>query len=541
VGYKTSPDDERVYQAQLQRVGDTNYIQLLYADLDEVSRRGAQVNVVATGFSISAVDEIDLSETEPMQFDNELLEEWLGFVERVQTEFEIPGIAVAVIQGDTVVFQDGLGTRELGTERPVTPETMFAIASTTKTLTTSTMAALVDEGRISWDTLAVEAWDDFALSDPEITQRVTLENLVSASVGVERRDLELFFGLDATPAEFISDLAGFQLFTDFGEAFQYSNQMIAAGGYLTAMTTGASEENMRPAYIDLVEEQILDPVGMTRTTFSLDTAAAYREIATPHSANLNTLEVISVPLELERSVEISGPAGGAFSTLSDMTKYLQMYMRGGASEDGEEVISQQGLNRLWTPQIEVSADTSYGLGWFVTDYKGLQTFGHAGNAIGYTSEFLFAPEAELGIVLLSNMRAVNPAHDLIVQRLFELAYGQPDESTGQLDFLVEQGEEAEEELADQIQTVRAREARGFSGTYVNEVLGAIVLGVDSDNTPTLEVGPLAMQYARFEAPTVREGTMIITLPPLAGLPFEFNEDGDVVIDYNGTDFVFVKQ
>ncbi|MFP4550684.1 MAG: serine hydrolase domain-containing protein [Spirochaetales bacterium] len=541
LGYLTAPDAARIHQAQLQRVGDTNYIQMLYAEVDEATRRSAQIGVVATGLTISAVDEVDLSTMAPAAFEGALVEEWLEFVEWVQMESEIPGMAIAVVQGDEIVYQAGLGTRELGTELPVTPDTMFAIASTTKTLTTATMAALVDDGRISWDTRAVEAWDEFALSDPQITERVTLENLVSASVGVERRDLELFFGLDATPREFIEALAGFQLFTDFGEAFQYSNQMIAAGGYLTAMATGASDDSMREAYLDLVREQVLSPVGMNDTTFSLDSAERYRELATPHSVDLNTVEVIGIPIELERAIEISGPAGGAFSTLADMTRYLQMYMRGGVSESGEQVISSEGLNRLWTPQIDVSADTSYGLGWFVSDYKGLQTYGHAGNAVGYTSEFLFAPEAELGIVILSNIRAANPAHDVIVQRFFELVYAQPDESTGEFEFLIERGEAGEEELAEQTVSLSARAARRRQGTYVNEELGAIILGLDSENTATIEVGPLAMQYVRYENPGVRDGTMIITTPPLAGLPFEFNADENVVLDYNGTDFVFMKQ
>jgi hypothetical protein len=224
-----------------------------------------------------------------------------------------------------------------------------------------------------------------------------------------------------------------------------------------------------------------------------------------------------------------------------MTRYLQMYMRGGVTEDGERVISKEGLDRLWTPQIEISADTSYGLGWFVSDYKGLRKVGHAGNAIGYTSEFLFSPDAELGIVLLSNMRSADPAHDLIVQRLFELVYSQPDESTEQFEFLIERGEAAQEEFAEQIVALRRRQARRLSGTYVNDELGPLELSVTTEGTPVFRVGPLVMPYARFEAPSVREGTMIVTIPPLAGLTFVIRDDGNLVIEYSATDFVFVKQ
>ena len=110
------------------------------------------------------------------------------------------------------------------------------IGSTTKTMTTLLMAQMVDEGVMTWDTLVTEVLPSFAVADPAITEAITMENLVCACTGVPRRDLELVFNSDELSAEeVVESLETFRFFTDFGEAFQYSNQMVATAGYLTAL------------------------------------------------------------------------------------------------------------------------------------------------------------------------------------------------------------------------------------------------------------------------------------------------------------------
>lgn len=536
--YNIPGGSEIVYGANLITVDGTNYIRVIIGDSDEAGRRSAQIGITISGFEIASVEIADLSDVDPLPLDDAHIAEWEAFIERVMTESEIPGMAIAVVQDGEIILQKGYGVRELGTDLPVTSQTLFAIASTTKTMTTATMAVLVDQGLMDWDTPVTGIWDEFSLSNPEVTQQLTLRNLVCACVGVERRDLELFFNLDDTPQEFIGALAGFELYTDFGEAFQYSNQMIAAGGYLSAVAAGGSIESMQEDYIAQVASNIWQPLDMDNTTFALDTAAAYDELAIPHNLDLADLEIIAIPLEYERAIEITGPAGSAFSTLDDMTRYLMMYMNGGMTPNGNRLISEDNLGVLWTPQIDVSADVQYGLGWFISEYKGARTLGHAGNAVGYTSEFILLPEAGLGVVMLSNLRGANSSHDLIFQRLMELVYDQPDEATAQLEFLIEQGESQEEQLREQIEPIDSEEFSGVVGTYGNDGLGELELILNEEDQPQIRIGDITMNLHLFTAPTARPGTYIITTPPLSSLPFFFNEDGELVIEDAATEFVF---
>ena len=530
---------EVVYGASLTVADGVTYIRLIVGDSDEAGRRAAQIGITISGFEIASLEITDLSGVAPLPLDAALIAEWKTSIERIMMESEIPGMAIAVVQDGEIILQTGYGVREIGTELPVTPQTMFAIASTTKTMTTATMAALVDQGLMDWDTPVTDVWGDFSLANPDVTEQLTLRNLVCACVGVERRDLELFFNLDVTPQEFIGALAGFELYTDFGEAFQYSNQMIAAGGYLSAVAAGGSIETMREDYIAQVETNIWQPLGMDTTTLSLDTVVAYDDLATPHNFDLAELSVIISPVEYERAIEISGPAGAVFSTLDDMTRYLMMYMNGGVTADGTRLISADNLEVLWTPQIDVSADIQYGLGWFISDYKGARTLGHAGNAIGYTSEFVFLPDADLGIVMFSNLRGANQSHDLIFQRLMELVYEQPDETTPQLEFLIEQAEAQEEQLSEQIQPIDVTAFTDVTGIYEQEALGQLELLVNEDDQPQIRIGVFTMNLHRTDAPTARPGSYIITTPPLSSLVFFFDEDGNLVIENAATEYVFV--
>ena len=527
------------YGASLIVADGLNYIRLIVGDSDEAGRRSAQIGITYSGFEIASLEITDLSGVDPLPLDDALIAEWETSIERIMMEFEIPGMAIAVVQNGEIILQTGYGVRELGTDLPMTPDTMFAIASTTKTMTTATMAALVDQGLMDWETPVTDVWGDFSLANPDVTEQLTLRNLVCACVGVERRDLELFFNLDDTPQEFIGALAGFELFTDFGEAFQYSNQMIAAGGYLSAVAAGGNVETMREDYIMQVETNIWQPLNMDNTTFTLDTAAAYDDLAIPHNFDLADQTVITIPVDYERAIEISGPAGGVFSTLDDMTRYLMMYMDGGVTTDGTRLISEDNLQTLWTPQIDVSADIQYGLGWFISERQGVPIISHAGNAVGYTSEFAFLPDANLGVVMLSNLRGANQAHTLIFQRLMELVYEQPDETTAQLEFIVEQAAAQEEQFREQIQPIDVTAFTDVIGIYEQDDLGRIELLINEDDQPQIRIGVFTMNLHRFDAPTARPGSYVITTPPLSSLVFFFDDDGNLVIEDVATEYVFV--
>lgn len=194
----------------------------------------------------------------------------LAQIERHTTDllaqFEIPGAAVAIVQNGEVIYTGGFGVLELGGEEPVTPTTPMMIGSTGKSMTTAMMASMVDDGLFNWDTPVVEILPRFQFSNPELPQQVTLRNLVCACSGVPRRDLVLIFRAEAlTAEEVVESLADFQLLTDFGETFQYSNQMVAAGGYAAAAAAGAGFGQLYQAYVTAMNQRIFKPIGMPNT------------------------------------------------------------------------------------------------------------------------------------------------------------------------------------------------------------------------------------------------------------------------------------
>ena len=198
----------------------------------------------------------------------------------------VPGLAVAVVQDGRVVYADGFGVREQGGDEPVTAETLMMIGSTGKTMTTMLMAALVDEGLMAWDTPVVDVLPEFRLADPELTRQITLRHLVCACTGVPRRDLEMILNADEMSAEdVIASLAEFRLFTDFGEAFQYSNQMVAAGGCAAAAADGASTARCSTAGSAACSSGF-EPIGMHDTLVRQADVLARGNVAVPHGLDL---------------------------------------------------------------------------------------------------------------------------------------------------------------------------------------------------------------------------------------------------------------
>ncbi|MBZ0287498.1 MAG: beta-lactamase family protein, partial [Anaerolineae bacterium] len=222
-------DQSRVYQGYGQRVGSEIYIMLFDADVVAATERASQLQIVASGLTINSVEKIDLTGVKPLALTGDRADEFERYIQDTLEQLEIPGAAVAVVQDGEIVYSKGFGVRELGQDDPVTPETLMMVGSTTKSMTTMMMATLVDDGKMDWDQPVIDILPDFAVADPELTKTITVRNLVCACTGVPRRDLEWVFN-SLTPEEIIASLSTFRFFTDFGEAFQYSNQMVATGG-----------------------------------------------------------------------------------------------------------------------------------------------------------------------------------------------------------------------------------------------------------------------------------------------------------------------
>ncbi|MCU0465203.1 MAG: beta-lactamase family protein, partial [Anaerolineae bacterium] len=512
VTYDGGEEATVLYQGFAQVVDGRTYLVLFTGEIASAVRRQSQINVIATGFTINAIEQVDLSGIAPAQVDEAIITELENFINEALPVSEVPGLAIAIVQDGEVVYEQGFGLLEMGGQEPVTPDTLFMIGSTTKTFTTLYLAQLVDAGVITWDTPVVEVFPDFSLADPEITQEITVENLVCACSGVPRRDLELVFNANELTAEdVIASLADYQLFTDFGEAFQYSNQLVAMGGYAGAFANGASVDNVYEQYVSDIETLTLTPLGMGSTTFDFAEVENRENVATPHGFNLD-FEFYPLGLETESFVTPIAP----------------------------RIVSEAALRETWEPQISVSAEMSYGLGWFVDEYKGQPLLQHGGNTFGFTSDFAFLTEANLGIVVLTNARSSNILNEAIRTRLFELVFDQEADSVIGFEFAMEQGEQSIAETtytADFDVTV----LEDYVGTFTNPQLGTLTISIE-DGVVTVDAGEFVTE---LRASLNDDGDIedyVLYGAPIPGVPLEFSMgEGDIpqiAIDIVTDQYVF---
>jgi len=205
------------------------------------------------------------------------------FVETARTQLSIPGVAVSLFTTDSVIFEGGFGVREIGKSAPVDADTLFMIASNTKPLSTLLLATLVDEGKFTWDTKVTRVYPAFKLSDADLTSRVTMKQLVCMCTGFPREeDAEWLLELKgSSPKSFMDRLGTMKSTRGFGEAFQYTDLLPAAAGFIGGAVLYPQRE-LDAAYDEAMKTRVFGPLGMTSTTF--DFAQALRKNhASPHA------------------------------------------------------------------------------------------------------------------------------------------------------------------------------------------------------------------------------------------------------------------
>jgi CubicO group peptidase (beta-lactamase class C family) len=398
-----------------------------YALLVEASGQAAftvnqgQIESILLGFSVGV--SLNLTGVEPLSFTDEMLAELEAYIEDARERFHVPGVAIAIVQNGEVVYTGGFGATEQDGGEVVTSETLFMIGSSTKSMTTMMIGTLVDEGVLDWDQPVTDILPTFALSDPAATAQIRVRDLVNMSSGVPAYDAILSVA-NLTPQELITSLAEIPLVAAPGEMYNYSNQMFAVGGYISALAAGTPMDALFEGYIDLVQERVFDPIGMPGTTFDFDAAAASPNRALPYVYDLVTEEYVPMPLDGERFVGPIAPAGAVWSNADDMARFLLVASNDGVASDGKPVISAETLHITQSLEIAPAGPfESYGMGWIIESYNGLPLVWHGGNTKGFTSDLAFLPDADLGIVTLTNAADANDFRNSVRQYIFELAFG----------------------------------------------------------------------------------------------------------------------
>lgn len=339
-----------------------------------------------------------------------------AFVSATMKEWKAPGVAIAVVEDGKVILARGYGLRDVKSNLPVTPKTLFAIGSSTKSFTVSSLGVLVDQGKLEWDRPVREFLPDFRLHDEVATGRMTPRDLVTHRSGLPRHDL-MWYNSPRTRQQIYDRLRFLEPSKDFRSTWQYQNLMFMTAGYLAGRVADMPWE-------ELVRQKIFAPLGMQDSNFSVEDSKRGADYALPYSKVKE--EVKEIPF---RNIDTIGPAGSINSNITDMVNYLQMQMNKGRFGE-RQVLSESNVTQMQSPQMVMPGassraelgHSSYGMGWIITTYRGRKLVHHGGNIDGFSALVTFMPQAKIGMVILTNVSG-SPAPSVLSYNVYDRLLG----------------------------------------------------------------------------------------------------------------------
>ncbi|MBJ8053001.1 serine hydrolase [Bacillus cereus] len=319
-------------------------------------------------------------------------------VEKMMKDLKVPGTAVAVIKDGEVIISEGFGYRNIETKEPVTPSTLFAIGSSTKAFGTLSLSLLSQQKKFDWDTPVQSYIPNFSLSELLASSQATGRDLASHRTGVSRHDA-LWYSSSLTRKDIVEKIKHLSLDAPFRTAFLYNNLMYATISYIVENITNQTWEQY-------VTEHILEPLNMDQTNFSVTDSQNTDNHALPYIENDG--EIKEIPF---RNIDTVGAAGCINSTIEDMANWVLLHLNEGKFGD-HELISPELLQQMSTPHNSIpdqpalslpeSPLNSYGLGWFISAYRGYKMIHHGGNIDGFSAFVSFMPKENIGLVILTN-------------------------------------------------------------------------------------------------------------------------------------------
>ena len=423
--YVTGPEEHRIIAALALRKDAEWTVVLLDGSSSTFEKRGAAINTFLAGMQPEGYVRETFAGKTANRLTPERVRELVDFVKTGMAELQVPGVGLALVDHGKVVYEGGVGVRELGNPAPVDKNTLFMIASNTKGMTTLMLARVVDQGKLAWTEPVTQAYPAFRLGSPATTEKVRIQDLVCACTGVPRKDYDWLLGTTPStgPQDTFAMLANTEPTSKYGELFQYSNTMASAAGYIA----GHIEYPNLPigaAYDKAMQHLVFDPLDMTRTTFSMPQALA-TDHASPHGQTVDGTTVV-LDQSINRLVMPFRPAGAAWSSPHDMIAYVQDELTQGVLPNGRRLVSQQNLLQRRVHTVPVGGTVWYGMGLMDDRTYGISVIHHGGDLFGYHSDWMAIPDAGVGAVILTNADNGADLRGPFLRRLLEVLYdGKP--------------------------------------------------------------------------------------------------------------------
>ena len=460
-------------------------------------------------------------------------EPWRGldaYVDSALRTWKVPGLGLAIVRNDSVVYARGYGRRDVARPDPVTDRTVFAIGSASKAFTAAAVAMLVDEQKVSLDASPGTYLPGFQLYDPYATRELTVRDLLSHRSGLARGELA-WYGSGFDRDEIVRRVRHLKPSWSFRSQFGYQNIMYITAGQVVAHVSGMSWD-------DFIRTRLFGPLGMTGASTTIRGLEAVADRSQPHAEVRDTVR--TVPW---RNIDNAGPAGSINASARDMAQWVRLQLGRGAV-GGTRLISARLVDEMHQAHTVIRTDSAaraanpdthlraYGLGWFLEDYRGRMLVHHGGNVDGFTSLVAFMPEERLGVVLLTNMNGT-PLPDFVLHRILDLQLRAPLRDWSGEGFARQQQARERARAAQARAPQRVAGTRptlplaAYAGTYTDSLYGDVVVTVAGDSL-ALAFGPTwkgTLEHWHYDAFRVRFDTPV--LPPV---PVTFRIGGAGTVD-----------
>src|SRR6266480_1091607 len=435
-----------------------------------------------------------LAQQSPQSFPQELDD----YVAATVRDWEIPGVAIAVVKDGKVVVVKGYGVRELGKPETIDENTIFDVASLTKSFTAAAVASLVDEKKMSWDDPVRRFIPTIEFPDPYLTANITMRDLLCHRTGIRATNSAWYF-TSLNRSQLFGLLKNMEIAAPFRTQSVYSNIGFTIAGEAAARAAGTTWEN-------LIAQRIIVPLGMKRTTAVFAQAPAMGNIASGH-ALINGVQRVTPREGTPR--ETTAPAGAIQSSAADLATWM-IFQLGDGTFQGKRILSAEAMNEMHSPQIIIPTNEAfrtagqvkyfggYGLGWQVMDYRGNRMLWHSGTGDGQTAFLVLLPDSRLGVAVLVNSWKAGPAlNNAIASRIVDYYLGIPTR-----DYSAEYHESWRRSVQQQIEATRKFEASQLKGTTptlsLSQYAGVYRDKLGLDVKVWLEGDTLRLQYGGGE-------------------------------------------
>jgi CubicO group peptidase (beta-lactamase class C family) len=432
--------------------------------------------------------------------DGGTLNELDAYFARAARDWDVPGLAVAIVHKGQLVFAKGYGVREVGKPAAIDTQTIFAIASTTKAITAAALGMLVDEGKVRWDDPVTKHVPTFQMYDPYVTREVTVRDLITHRGGLPNADFLWTHGGN-TRDEVIRRIRFIPPSYSFRGGYTYHNVMYTVAGAVIESASGMSWD-------DFLRRRIFEPLGMTRSVTTLADAESKDNRAMPHGRLNDTLRVSG-----NSYADGIGPAGSVWSSVADMSKWVRFLLDSGRV-NGRPLLTSATWTELFrpatilpgggrgTPAQRMSKPhfRTYALGWFQQDYQGRQVDFHTGSLTGMIAINGLIREEGIGVYILSNT-STEIRHALMF-KVFDTFLGLPERDwSGEMRAMYREDEARSNASggrgggAPRVEgTKPSLTLERYAGTFVDSLYGSVAV--------TMEDGALRYRISPHQAGTL---------------------------------------